>query len=543
MRAQDRPITGVVADRGAVESFGAEYWTRHRVPCGCRARLVLRLFRLTALLSIAFPALTCAAVAVAADSIFADGFEPACPGAAPAVLPGIGGAFLLRGTVVTPAVAFVGEVLVQGDTIACAAASCAGQAGAATATIVETKGLIFPGLINARTAVLFDLFDESDWAPLHLYTNHDGWTSEARYGALVDAKQYLNGETSTLDHGCEMDKYGELKGLVAGTTSIVGAANAANKTCYGSLARTIDQTPNDLGADYIQAATLFPTTSAADSVCANFGSGSTHAYLINIAEGTDATALNEFAQLATITTTDGCLLAPQTAIVHGTALGSTEFTTMAGAGMSLVWTPHSDVTLYGQSANVPLAIGKGINVALGTSWSITGSHNLLDELRYADHVDNTVWGDVLTPFDLVQMATTHAAKTLGLDAVLGSIEAGKKADLTIVAGPPGACVAPWSTLVNAHPADLSLVMVGGVPLYGDVSLQAAAPAVPGCEAVDVCGVAKFVCVAEAGGTVSNKFGQTLADITTTLTQDLAAYDAMNLTQWTFSPIAPLVDCP
>ena len=543
MLAQHCAVVDDRTGRGHVEAPVADSRARHRAPRGGGARIAPSRFRQATLLALALSALTCAAVAVASDSIFVDGFEPACPGAAPGVAPGIGSALLLRGTVVTPEIAFVGEVLVQGDTIACAAASCAGQAGAGTATIIETKGMIFPGLINARTAVLFDLFDETDWAPSHLYTNHNGWTSEARYGALVDAKQYLNGETSTVDHGCEMDKYGELKGLVAGTTSIVGAANAANKTCYGSLARTIDQTPNDLGADYIQVATLFPTTSAADSVCTNFGNGSTHAYLINIAEGTDAPALNEFTQLTTITTTDGCLLAPQTSIVHGTALGSAEFTTMAGAGMSLVWTPHSDVTLYGQSANVPLAISKGINVALGTSWSITGSHNLLDELRFADHVDKTTFGDVLTPFDLVQMATTHAAKTLDLDAVLGSIEVGKKADLMVVAGARGACVAPWSTLVNTHPADLSLVMVGGVPLYGDVSLQAAAPAVPGCEAFDVCGVAKFVCVAEAGGTVSNKFGQTLADITSTLTQDLASYDALGLTQWTFSPLAPLVDCP
>ena len=502
------------------------------------------LARRVAVCALAGSVLIHAAPAAAVDLVFADGFELACPGAAPAVIPGLGSAWLLRGTVVTPTVAFVGEVLIQGDTIACAAASCSGQPGADTASIIETQGLIFPGLINSRTAVLFDVFDETDWAPSQIYANTNVWTQDPKYTALVDAKQYLNGEGgSAVDHGCEMDKYGELKGLVAGTTSIVGAANAANKTCYGSLARTIDQTPNDLGADYIQVATLFPTTSAADSVCANFGSGSTHAYLINVAEGTDASSLNDFTQLATVTTTDGCLFAPQTAIVHGTALGSAEFTTMAGAGMSLVWTPRSDVTLYAQSANVPLAISKGINVSLGTSGSLTGSHNLLDELRYADQIDNTLWGDVLTPFDLVQMATTHAATTLGLGAVLGSIEAGKKADLTVVSGAPGACVAPWSTLLAARPRDLSLVMVGGVPLYGNASLQAAAPALPGCEALDVCGVAKFVCVAESGGTVSNKLGQTLADVTATLTQDLAAYDAMNLTQWTFSPIAPLVDCP
>jgi hypothetical protein len=144
--------------------------------------------------------------------------------------------------------------------------------------------------------------------------------------------------------------------------------------------------------------------------------------------------------------------------------------------------------------------------------------------------------------DLVQMVTTNAARTLALDAVLGSIEAGKKADLTVVAGHPGACTAPWKTLVDARARDLRMVMVGGVPLYGDLSMQPAAPESPGCEAVDVCGVAKFVCVAEAGDTVSNKLGQTLADIEGTLAQDFADYDALAFSQWTFAPITPLVDC-
>ena len=476
----------------------------------------------------------------ATDTVFADGFEPPCPGAAPGVTPGIGSALLLRGTVVTPAVAFVGEVLVQGDTIACAAVSCAGQPGADTATLVETKGLIFPGLIDTYNIVLFDVFDEIDWAPTQVYTRPN-WSSDPRYAALVEAKQYLNGEgLSPVDLGCEMDKYGELKALFAGTTSIVSSASPL-RSCYASLARTIDQQYNDLGADYIQTSASFPTAMAANQVCTNFASDSTHAYLVNVAEGTEASALNQFAQLGAITTPLNCLYAPQTAIVHGTALGDAQFTTMSGAGMSLIWLPHADAALYGQTANVPLALAKGINVSLGTNWSIAGSDNLLEELRFADAFDNANWGDVLTPFDLVQMVTTHAAKTLALDAVLGSIEAGKKADLTVVSG--NTCSAPWSTLVSARPRDVRLVLVGGVPLYGDTVLQSAAPSSPGCDAVDVCGVPKFACVAESGGTASNKLGQTLAEIVGNLTTGSADYDALNLTQWAFAPVTPLVDCP
>ncbi len=455
--------------------------------------------------------------------------------------------FLLRGTIVDsdPTIdPFVGEVLVTGDTIQCVQASCAGAPGAANATIIATNGMVMPGLIDAHNHILFDIFDETDWTPMHPYGNHNQWTSEARYSALVDCKQFLNGEGTAVDDlGCEMDKYGELKAIVAGTTSVVGAANPANKKCYGSLARTIDQSSNGLPADKIQAATLFPDTTAADGVCANFASGKTDAYVIHDGEGVDQTALNEFAKLGTITTTDNCLYAPKTTVVHGTAFGDPEFTTMGANGMSLVWSPRSNVFLYGggtdltKTANVPLALSKGVNVALAPDWSIGGSANLLDELRFAKRVGDTIWGGQLTTRALFGMVTWNAAKALGLGATIGSIAVGKKADLTVISGN---VAAPYDALLAATPREVRLVLVGGTVLYGDASLQSLGPQNPGCEALDVCCTDKFVCVAETA--TNDKLNETFADIRAALVSGLADYDAMNLTQWSFSPIAPLVVC-
>jgi hypothetical protein len=82
-----------------------------------------------------------------------------------------------------------------------------------------------------------------------------------------------------------------------------------------------------------------------------------------------------------------------------------------------------------------------------------------------------------------------------------------------------------------------------VPLYGDAALEAVAPAAPGCEQIDVCCGQKFLCVAEAGGTATNKFGQTYADIVAALSTALADYDGMNLTPFSFSPVTPLFECP
>jgi hypothetical protein len=479
---------------------------------------------------------------VSAESlIYSDSFEQLCPGNGPSVTPGAGSALLLRGTVVTTATAFSGEVLVVGDTIACAAASCAGQAGADTASIVETNGLIFPGLIDTHNFTLFGAFDQDDWAPMQVYANHADWPTEPRYGAMVDAKQYLNGEgISTADYGCELEKYGELKGLIAGTTSIVGNVGATVRTCYGSLARNIDTNANDLGSDQIRTAVLFPTATSANSVCAEFSDSSTDAYLVNIAEGTNQSARNEFINLGTVTTPDFCLYAPQTAIVHGTALLDAELTTMATAGMNLIWTPRSDVALYDATADVPLARAKGISVALGTNWGITGSQNLLDELRQADYVDNTRFDDALAAQDLGQMVTSGAAQVLGLGGVIGSIEVGAKADLTVIAG---AC---------AHA--LAGAARGGserrTPGAGRRRSALRRHLAPGRRTRDA-GLRGARCLRhaevhlrrEAGGTPTNKFGQTLAEIVAALTAGFNAYDALDMSQWNFAPIAPLVDCP
>ncbi len=486
----------------------------------------------------------------------AGGSGPCGPGPTPALLIKKGDAdkLLLKGMVVTPDVAFAGEVLVIGDTISCVGPSCSAAPGAATASVVDTQGIILPGMIDTHNHILFDIFDENDWAPTQSYTNHNQWGASPRYKAMVDAKQWLNSEIDetvngvvySSDLGCELDKYGELKGLIAGTTSILTSATPGNKACYASLARTIDQTPNGLPADKVQTATLFPSTSAADGVCDNQSTGKTDAYVIHIAEGIDAVALKEFATLNTISTVDGCLFVPKTTIIHGAALGDPELTQMAAAGMSLVWSPQSNVFLYGAgtvltaTANIPLAMSKGINVALGPDWSIGGSQNLLDELRFADHVDNVAWGDKITPQDLVKMVTSHAAKALGLDAVLGSITVGKKADLMVIGGDT---TKPYDALLAATPGDVRLVLVGGAALYGDKALRPIAQATPACEDLDACCQSKFVCVAAPGGTATNKLGQSLVEIESALNTNLTQFDSFNLTQWDFMPLAPLVKCP
>ncbi len=443
---------------------------------------------------------------------------------------------LLRGLLVTPDEAYAGELLIVDDLIQCAGASCNAEPAAADATIVQTNGLILPGLIDTHNHVLFDAFDETDWTPETSYTNHDAWTREPGYQALVDAKQSLTGGSgSTADLSCELAKYGEIKGLIAGTTSIVGAAGS--RRCYASLARTIDTPQNGLPADRIQTSSLTPTADEANSVCARFADGTTDAFLVHIGEGVDSAAAGEFARLASLGSSPGCLISPKTTIVHGTALGALEFEAMGQSGMSLSWAPRSDVALYGRTANVPSALANGVNVAIGPNWSVTGSQNILDELRFADHFDASNWGDAISPRQLTQMVTTNAARALGLGATLGRLAPGYKADIAVIGGDART---PWASLVAATPASMRLVLVDGRALYGEEGLLALSPVDSACERIGILGAAKFLCVAQSGGTSADKLGQSLGDVESALAGALLEYDAVAPPGFSFSPLAALV---
>ncbi len=471
------------------------------------------------------------------------------------VSPGVVG-LMLVGTIVTPDTVIDGEVLVIDQLIKCAdvAAVCDAMPEATNAVRVQTNGVIAPGLIDTHNHVLFDIFDGDDWLPSKLYTNHNQWPNEPKYAAMLDVKQCLANDSqgkpawcASTPYGnttgslrCEMDKWGELKALIAGTTSIVGLPGTS-AACFGSLSRSIDVVQNGLADDRIRTSATFPPSKAtADSVCNAFAQNTTDAFLIHVGEGTDATSLNEFATLGSVSTTPGCLYAPQTTITHGVAFTATEFQTMASKGMKLTWSPASNVALYGSTADIPTALDAGVTIALAPDWSMGGSQNILDEMRFANQWDDSHWNNRLDSAAIVKMTTTNAATVLGLSTTLGRIQAGMVADLVVVSGDT---TKPYDAIVAATPAAVRLVMVGGEILYGDADLGPSLNVASSCETFDACGKPKFLCVARPGAT-TDKLDQTYAQIQAALEQGLEVADQQTLADgYTFAPLTPLVKCP
>jgi cytosine/adenosine deaminase-related metal-dependent hydrolase len=485
-----------------------------------------------------------------------DGGTDAPPGDS-TVTGGPGMGILLEGTVLGEMGPFEGQVLTLPDgTIGCAEAGkvCEADPAAAGAAHVSIDGVISPGLIDTHNHILFDIFDDSDWLPSKLYANHNDWTkdsNEPRYTVMVDVKQCLEDASqgkptwcptkydSTGNLKCEMEKWGELKGLVAGTTSIVGLAGTA-LACYGSLARSIDTTFNGIGSDKVQTAAILPSKTTADGVCKNYASGKTDAYLIHIGEGTDDAARAEFTTLGTLTTTSGCLYAPETAITHGTSFTATEFAAMKMKDMKLTWSPASNIALYGSTTNIPLALDNGVLVSVAPDWSMGGSQNMLDELRFAKKYSDTNWAGRLKAQDVWTMATKNAATVLSLADKIGTIKKGMLADIFVV---KGGRTTPYDTVVGASAKDVALTMVGGKVLYGDADLRAVAAGGTSCEDFDGCGSPKFLCVVEPGMT-TDKLDQTYAQIHDILEAAMKDIDTVRPATigGNFSPVAPVLAC-
>ena len=68
---------------------------------------------------------------------------------------------------------------------------------------------------------------------------------------------------------------------------------------------------------------------------------------------------------------------------------------MATHGTGLIWSPRSNITLYGDTARVTIASRLGVNIALGTDWMPSGSMNLLRELKCADSFNTTYLDQLL----------------------------------------------------------------------------------------------------------------------------------------------------
>ena len=171
------------------------------------------------------------------------------------------------------------------------------------------------------------------------------------------------------------------------------------------------------------------------------------------------------------------LLGPGLIAVHTVHLEPREIELFAQHGCHVAHCPSSNLKLASGLAPVRALLAAGVNVALGTDGA--ASNNRLDmfaEIRLAALLAKGITGDAtaLPAWQALEMATLGAARALGLDSKIGSLRAGKFADLAAVrlddieASP---CYDPLSHLVYAAGREqVSHVWVNGKLVLDDRQL-------------------------------------------------------------------------
>jgi len=142
--------------------------------------------------------------------------------------------------------------------------------------------------------------------------------------------------------------------------------------------------------------------------------------------------------------------------------------------------PSSNLKLGSGLAPIPEMLDAGCRVALGADGA--PCNNRLDafsEMRLAALVQKPRLGpDAMPAAQVLELATLGGARALGLDAEIGSIEVGKKADLAVLdlSGPhaqPESADLVSRIVYSARASDVRHVIVNGKVVVKDGGLRTA----------------------------------------------------------------------
>jgi 5-methylthioadenosine/S-adenosylhomocysteine deaminase len=120
---------------------------------------------------------------------------------------------------------------------------------------------------------------------------------------------------------------------------------------------------------------------------------------------------------------------------HGVWLSDSEMDIIKDNQVKISHNPMSNMKLASGVSPVSKIINKGINVSLGTDGAASNNNlDLLEEMKTAALLQKIHYLDstLLPAQQVFEMATINGAKALGMEKELGTIEVGKKADLTLL---------------------------------------------------------------------------------------------------------------
>jgi cytosine/adenosine deaminase-related metal-dependent hydrolase len=346
-------------------------------------------------------------------------------------------------------------------------------AALATAPVVDVgDAVVHPGFVDLHTHLGYNTLPLwAEPAQEEPFLHHDIWPSRPTYKPAVSWPAWV---LADLAPECLL-AYGQVRALAGGTTAMQGWPGLSRDPSNALVRRVEDEKVGPL-ADPVRASTLTLDVADLSRVATALDGGRTFVY--HCAEGQPSTRVTEeFEDLARA----GCLQ-PGLAAIHCCALDRTHFqrwrravrASRRRAPGTVVWSPFSNLWLYGLTTDVPAALDERLAVCLGTDWGPSGTKNLLGEIKVA-----RIWSDLqgwgLTDHQLVRMITSVPGDALApaWQQPVGRIVPGAIGDVAVVSRRTRDV---WRNLVTAREDDVLLVTVGGRPRYGTKQLMDAAGA-------------------------------------------------------------------
>ncbi len=322
-------------------------------------------------------------------------------------------------------------------------------------SIDASHHIALPGFINLHTHAPMVLFRGlADDLPLKQWLEEHIWPREAAFvdgdfvetaGRLAVLEMLLSGTTSFVDMYFAEDRLARVC-IDAGIRGFLGEGildlptpvsqtvdeNLERAARFASLVRG-ERLVRPIIAPHAPYTTS-PETLRRARALADDEQTLLHIHLAEeeweLASFKDETGMTPTAYLANVGAFDG-----KTLVAHANWLEPEDIGVLASHDVGVAHNPQSNMKLATGICPVPDLIEAGVAVGLGTDGASSNNDlDMIDELRTAALLHKAIRRDptAIRAFDAVAMATSYAARALGLDGELGVIAVGARADVILL---------------------------------------------------------------------------------------------------------------
>jgi 5-methylthioadenosine/S-adenosylhomocysteine deaminase len=351
------------------------------------------------------------------------------------------------GTVLTPDKAIKnGSVVISNGRIG--KVTNGGDDAGVAVTLDAGKGVIVPGLINAHDHLLGTYHPKIGHGP---YINWLPWDNDLKSSPLYQERQQIENRDLYL--------LGAYRNLISGVTYVS------------------DHMPHFVGDQFydilpVKAVRKFALAHSVTSFALAWGDGITVEYqkaiaedmpfVTHIAEGYDEETKQD---IKVIDRLGG--LGSHSVFIHCLAFSDADLDLVKKRGANCVWCGDSNMFMYNKTMDVRKFLEKGINLSIGTDSSATGGENILYEMKFDQMVYDRFYGEKLSDEAILKMVTVNPAKALR-QKKMGRVEEGFIADLCVFRDRGKGAA---NSVVHAHLRDVLLVVIDGMPVYGDAAYE------------------------------------------------------------------------